>query len=141
MLVVAGVGGAGISVKTYGKFVAIRKIQNAGGSVHMCPRPSDDVDSTIEDDWMGVFADVDMIYFGVIDNFTDDCLAEIAPELRTLGPIELLVLDSTDVTDAGLSHLKEMTGLKILALANSRVTDAGVADLKRALPQLSINRY
>ena len=140
MLIVAGVGGAGISVKTYGKYVAIRKIQKAGGRVHMRPRPSDGVGPMIEDDWMSIFADVDVVYFGVIDNFTDDCLAEIAPQLRTLGTIELLVLDYTDVTDGGLSHLKEMTNLKTLALASRRVTDAGAADLKRALPQLSINR-
>ena len=41
-----------------------------------------------------------------------------------------LYLSSTNVTDAGLAHLKGMSHLRRLTLANTRITDAGLAHLK-----------
>ena len=49
-------------------------------------------------------------------------------------------LAGTQVTDAGLVHLKGLTKLKRLSLQGSQVTRAGVAELKKALPKCSIRR-
>ena len=36
----------------------------------------------------------------------------------------------TQITDAGLTHLKDLTGLQELGLTGTRITDEGLADLK-----------
>jgi hypothetical protein len=46
--------------------------------------------------------------------------------------------ESTQVTDAGLVHLKGLTKLIELALNGTQVTDTGVEELERALPKLWI---
>jgi Leucine-rich repeat (LRR) protein len=48
---------------------------------------------------------------------------------------------STNVTDAGLEHLKGLSHLKRLYLFSTCVTDEGVAELKRALPNLQVSKY
>jgi hypothetical protein len=40
-----------------------------------------------------------------------------------------LSLSGTQVTDAGLVHLKGMTGLRTLDLSDTQITDAGLAHL------------
>ena len=54
--------------------------------------------------------------------------------------VERLLLSSTQVTDAGLEHLKGLTALQWLLLSNTQVTDAGVARLQQALPNCEIHR-
>ena len=49
-------------------------------------------------------------------------------------------LAGTQVTDAGLVHLKELTSLEALELDNTQVTDAGVEKLKEVMPGISILR-
>ena len=49
-----------------------------------------------------------------------------------------LDLESTQITDAGLAHLKGLTGLRQLNLEGTKITDAGLADLKKALPKTCI---
>jgi hypothetical protein len=49
-----------------------------------------------------------------------------------------LALTKTDVTDAGLEHLKGLTKLERLLLEQTQVTDDSIADLKRALPDLKV---
>lgn len=39
-------------------------------------------------------------------------------------------LDGTQVTDAGLVHLKGLTNLEYLYLRKTQVTDAGIAELE-----------
>jgi len=51
-----------------------------------------------------------------------------------------LDLAGTEVTDAGLRHIKELTSLEELRLVGSRVTRAGLADLKRVMPSVRIRR-
>jgi hypothetical protein len=48
------------------------------------------------------------------------------------------VLDSTQVTDAGLEHLKGLTQLQTLWLGSTHVTDEGVRQLSRVLPNCRI---
>ena len=54
------------------------------------------------------------------------------------GEVVALDLYGTQVTDAGLVHLKELTNLRELYLDETQVTDAGVAELKQALPNCKI---
>ena len=42
-----------------------------------------------------------------------------------------LELSECDITDAGIPHLKALSGLKALMLINTKVTDAGAKELKR----------
>ena len=51
-----------------------------------------------------------------------------------------LTLYNTQITDAGLVHLKVMTGLRQLDLNDTQATDAGVEDLKKSLPQCNIRK-
>lgn len=58
--------------------------------------------------------------------------------LKRFHALEWLNLNSTQVTDAGLEQLKDLRGLKELNLTQTRVTDAGVKRLKQALPNCDI---
>ena len=53
---------------------------------------------------------------------------------------EVLDLENTKVTDAGLEHLKGLSKLVGLRLEGTKVTDAGVQRLKEALPDCFIRR-
>jgi selenocysteine-specific translation elongation factor len=53
--------------------------------------------------------------------------------------METLQLGNTEVTDKGLSGLKELTRLKLLRLSSSRATKQGIEDLKRSLPNAEID--
>jgi len=46
----------------------------------------------------------------------------------------------TQITDAGLVHLKDLTNLQDLELEGAKLTDSGVAELQKALPNCEINR-
>ena len=47
---------------------------------------------------------------------------------------------NTQVTDAGLEHLRGLTELQEVGLSNTQVTDAGVAELQKTLPNCKIER-
>ena len=53
--------------------------------------------------------------------------------------METLSLYITDITDAGLEHLKGLTNMKKLVLINTRITDAGVAELQQSLPKCRVS--
>jgi len=46
------------------------------------------------------------------------------------GEVIFVNLDNTQITGAGLEHLKGMTGLKVLDLDGTQITDAGLEHLK-----------
>ena len=52
-----------------------------------------------------------------------------------------LRLEDTAVTDAGLVHLKALSGLKSLNLAGTKVTESGVQSLKQSLPLTRISHW
>jgi hypothetical protein len=47
---------------------------------------------------------------------------------------------TTQVTDAGLEHLKELTNLRYLHVADTQVTEAGINELTKALPYCTIRQ-
>ena len=58
--------------------------------------------------------------------------------LKGLTNLQTLNLDGTKITDAGLVHLKGLTSLETLSLNRTKVTDTGVAELQKALPDCKI---
>ena len=58
--------------------------------------------------------------------------------LKEFTKLVRLNLFNTQVTDAGLGHLKGMTHLQTLNLRGTKVTTTGVADLQKALPNCKI---
>ena len=58
--------------------------------------------------------------------------------LKGLNAIKELDLSNTQVSDAGLKHLKGMSSLQRLWLINTHVSDEGVAELRAALPNCNI---
>ena len=56
------------------------------------------------------------------------------------GLAECLELDlrNTEVSDAGLVHLRQLTKLRFLYLSDTNVTEEGVAMLQKALPDCEI---
>ena len=56
------------------------------------------------------------------------------------GRVVELNLNRTEITDAGLSHLKKLTNLQTLFLKDTKVTDAGIAELQEALPNCEITK-
>ena len=67
-------------------------------------------------------------------------IKEIAGSKVTLTPKFTVDLHNTKVTDAGLEHLKGLTGLQGLSLERTKVTDGGLAKLQAALPKCHIGR-
>ena len=61
--------------------------------------------------------------------------------LKGLAGLQWLSLRGTQVTDAGLAHLKGLAGLQKLSLSDTQVTDAGLAHLKglAGLQELDLN--
>jgi len=51
--------------------------------------------------------------------------------LRDLPKLRFLSLTGTQITDAGLVYLEGLTNLKALSLDNTQITDAGLVQLKR----------
>jgi hypothetical protein len=59
-------------------------------------------------------------------------------QLAECAELKWLVLDNTDVSDAGLAFLHGMTKLRRLYLRGSRVTTEGVERLQAALPDVTV---
>ena len=60
--------------------------------------------------------------------------------LKGLAQMQLLSLDRTMVTDAGLVHLEGFSNLTWLDLSGTKVTDVGVKKLQQKLPRCKISR-
>jgi hypothetical protein len=54
------------------------------------------------------------------------------------GDVTEVHLGGTQVSDAGLAHLRGLTRLWWLSLDNAQVSDAGVDELKKALPNTGV---
>jgi hypothetical protein len=60
--------------------------------------------------------------------------------LQDLGEIRTIQLDWTEISDAGLLHLKGLTQMKMLSIRDTRVTATGCQKLWNSLPNLKISR-
>jgi hypothetical protein len=54
------------------------------------------------------------------------------------GEVIKVSLFGTQITDAGLEHLKGLTSLKSLNVRGTGVTDAGLSEFKAALPKCRV---
>ena len=63
-------------------------------------------------------------------------LEKLATEIyrNEQGEVVSIHLERTEITDAGLVHLKGLTNLHTLWLDDTLVSPAGVAELQKALP-------
>ena len=52
--------------------------------------------------------------------------------------LEWLILDDTQITDAGLKEVAKLKKLGLLWLKETEITKAGVAELKKALPKCMV---
>ncbi|PHS06121.1 MAG: hypothetical protein COA78_14620 [Blastopirellula sp.] len=55
--------------------------------------------------------------------------------LKGMTSLTFLMLNNTQVTDSGLEHLKGLTSLNILYLQRTQITDVGLSELQAALPK------
>jgi Leucine-rich repeat (LRR) protein len=60
--------------------------------------------------------------------------------LKGLTGLQYLDLSFTKVTDAGLVYLKGLTELQYLDLWATQVTEAGVEQLEKSLPNVKVTR-
>ncbi len=111
------------SAKKVKETKVIAEIEQAGGNAHY-----------------GEGAAADQLYVSLVQEKGDKDLERIAPFLKQFNNIEHINLTRTAVSDAGLDHLKHMTKLQLLILNGTKVTHAGIADLKKALPKLQIEK-
>jgi hypothetical protein len=58
--------------------------------------------------------------------------------LKRLKKLRYLTLHGSQVTDAGIGHLKELNDLRTIDLGGTRVTKAGLAKLCSRLPKLKV---
>jgi hypothetical protein len=133
MLAVVGVAGAlWVGIPAYRQHVAIRKIEELGGSVDTVAGQMDWLRDYVRDEWMMRVDDVVFIELSGSEA-TDATLRDIGG----LTSVTDLLINGTQVTDAGLANLKGLTNLRILELDRTMVTDAGMAHLT-ALTNLQI---
>ena len=59
--------------------------------------------------------------------------------LKELDKLTSVAFQGTKVTDAGLLHLKDLNKLTFLNLADTYVTDEGVDELKETLPNCRVS--
>ena len=52
--------------------------------------------------------------------------------------MQMLYLDRTAVTDAGLAHLRSLPKLRVLWVKDTRISDEGIRKLQQALPDCEI---
>lgn len=74
------------------------------------------------------------VYVHLFSEKVDD--GWIKEHLSGLRHVEVLNIDSPNVTDEGLSHLGDLKRLQWLNLVRTRVTERGVEELRRAIPGL-----
>jgi hypothetical protein len=84
-------------------------------------------------DWMpDLYGDWDRVCLSKCKIKDDDL-----KRLEGLNP-RIMYLDKTDITDAGLEHLRNFTRLEELQLTSTTVTDNGVKRLQQTLPNCVI---
>jgi internalin A len=113
---------------------AAAAIEKLGGKAMRQPASAGMMQTVVDllGKWLGedLSADVTGVFLGGTE-VSDAGLAH----LRGLRQLALLYLDNTKVSDTGLANLNALAQLKVLDLEDTRVTDAGLVHL-RGLTQL-----
>lgn len=160
ILVLLGVGSAlWFGVPMYRQYSSFRAMRAAGGGIGTTKGGPAWLRKSIGDERMQIF---DAVYQVGIQPFSDADFARF--DMSVHKDIRVLILNGTEITDAGmadigkmtkLAHLyledtqitdrglNQLTGIKELEtlwLARTKVSDAGVGELKRQLPKLTIFR-
>lgn len=65
---------------------------------------------------------------------------EGAESIAQLPNLEILIANSTGLTDVALDHFARLPKLKLLDIKGNEITDAAIARLKQALPALEVSR-
>ena len=65
----------------------------------------------------------------------------VLPKVAWLRTLEILILDSPNITDAGIAHVSELSRLRELVLVRTQVTDDGLARLARVPGLASLKIY
>ena len=112
---------------------AVKALVKLGGQVRY-NNPANPTEPSWFIEWAGQCS-VNRVDFSGRTEVTDAGLAQ----LEELTQLRYLDLTRTEVTDAGLIHLKGLINLQTLELARTNVTDAGVGDLQMALPKCQID--
>jgi hypothetical protein len=68
------------------------------------------------------------------NKFNDSCL----PEILKLTQVHYFYLSGSQITDAGLVHLREATGLQLVELGKTNVTEEGVDRFQEAHPDCQV---
>lgn len=113
---------------------AATAIQELGGSVRYSPVSSAGVRAAVVSLGKLFGADMSRVVTGVVLNGTQISDAGLA-HLQGLPQLRTLFLDNTQVSDAGLAHLRGLPQLKGLRLASTKISDTGLVHL-RGLTQL-----
>jgi hypothetical protein len=104
---------------------SITEIKRLGGRVETVPVGPDWLRSIVSDEAMAGYDHMSAVYLPNTE-VTDAGLVHI----KGLTDLETLILNNTQVTDAGLVHLKGLTNLRELDLNHTQVTDSGLVHLK-----------
>jgi hypothetical protein len=124
---------------------AVAAIKNAGGSVLYDWECTNGTyppgGKPWAPNWLVDLIGVD--YFGQVDH-VDLSVSSIPSDhlivqVGRLTRLKSLVLSGPCITDAELAYLKGLTSLEHLVLNNTQVSDAGVNDLMRGLPSLTVH--
>ena len=98
-----------------------------------------DARQTAESKWLRELTDDEYFVSVVAVGFNDTQVTGAGlVHLKGLTNLEKLAFSGTRITDEGLEHLKGLTNLKELGLGHTRVTDEGVQKLQQALPNCKI---
>jgi len=138
VVLVVVVVGLHVGVPVYRQHVAILDIERVSGYVETEPAGPEWLREAFGDERMRSFEVVTFVALGTAlpssesAEVTDATLASVA----CFSNLEQLWVQCTNVTDAGMAQLSDLSALQVLYLCNNpQVTDAGLIHLKR-LPRL-----
>jgi hypothetical protein len=125
MLVLLGLASVfWIGIPDYRQFLAIQKIERAGGWVTSGRRGPELLRRWLGDERMKVFDLPFKVEMG--SSATDASMSEAA----SLSEVQVLWICSPSVTDVGLVHIEGLTSVRQVWIGSKRVTDAGLVHLK-----------
>lgn len=118
--------GLPFAIPVYRQYSAIREIERLGGAVDAGDGGPEWLREWIGDERMRVCDDVLSVYLSNTQ-ITDAGLDHV----KAFKSLEALYVAETQVTDSGLERLESLTNLEQVALAGTKITDKGLDHLHR----------